>query len=435
MEPQHHYHLAGVAGSGMNPLAQALLATGARVTGSDRYFDQGEDVPVINKLQQAGVTFFKQDGSAISRNTTGLILSTAIESDNPELLAAIEHKVPRLHRSEMLAQLVRDQTCIAIAGTSGKTTTTGMVGYVLEAIGQDPTVVNGGVTVNWRSDKRIGNVRTGQGPIWVIEADESDKSLLNYTPEWAIVNTISMDHFGLDETISLFREFANRVSKGIICGPGVRKHLEGSTQAKLIDLPYRLPDLQINMPGTHNYANALATATLCMEMGGNQKEICTALSHFSGIERRLQRIGSSAPPVYDDFGHNPEKIHAAITAVSPKGGRVFACWKPHGYGPLKAMAEELISTFSSFAATTLTVFVLPVYYAGGTTSKAMESDDFVAELQQSGVTAQFATDYDALQATLLSQVSANDVVLSMGARDPALPRFAEHLAAALPTRS
>ena len=134
MQTKPHYHLAGVAGSGMNPLAQAMVAQGFRVTGSDRYFDRGENVPVIPLLQQAGITFCPQDGSAITPDTAGLILSTAIEEDNPELLAAQKHSVPHIHRADMLAQLVQHKVGVAIAGTSGKTTTTGMVGFALEAL-------------------------------------------------------------------------------------------------------------------------------------------------------------------------------------------------------------------------------------------------------------------------------------------------------------
>lgn len=428
MTDKAKYHLSGIAGSGMNPLAQALLAEGHPVTGSDRYFDRGEDLPIIRKLQALGVKFFAQDGSGISGDCSGLVISTAIESDNPEILTARQHGIPQLHRSEMLAQLVENKTTIAIAGTSGKTTTTGMVGYALEQLNLDPNVINGGVIVNWADDQCIGNVRSGKSDTWVIEADESDRSLLNYTPEWAIINTISIDHFDLEETIELFRLFAAKVKKGIVCGPGVSRHLQGATEASLIELSGNPTDFQLHMPGRHNQVNAIATATLCEAITGDRSLVQEALSSFQGIERRLQNLGGGAVTVYDDFGHNPEKIRAAIEATRPDNHRLFLGWKPHGYGPLKNMADELVRMLSTYSPDSISVHILPVYYVGGTTNPTMHSEDFVELLSAAGVNAHFAPNYEELRAVWTTEAKAGDICLSMGARDPELPRFARRVA-------
>jgi UDP-N-acetylmuramate--alanine ligase len=298
----------------------------------------------------------------------------------------------------------------------------------------EPTVVNGGVIVNWANESSIGNVKNGTGPLWVIEADESDKSLLNYTPAWAIITTISMDHFGLEETIELFRDFAAHVQQGIICGPGVKQHLLGATQATLLEIDDPPAPMALHMPGNHNQLNAACTALLCEQLGGSPPAIRIGLERFAGIERRMQHINAGTknqPAVYDDFGHNPEKIQAAMQAVSGQSDRILACWKPHGFGPLKTMAEELIAMWSAFKATPFKLYILPVYYVGGTTSRAMESDQFVEMLQAADIDACYAPDYPTLEQILLQTASPGDSILSMGARDPDLPLFARNLAAKL----
>ena len=199
------------------------------VTGSDRYIDEGQELGIFRKLRIAGVLLMPQDGSAITPDTDALIVSTAIEDDNADMLAAREKNIPVMHRADMLACLAAGHTLVGVTGTSGKTTVTGMLGWILECLGKDPTVVNGGAVINWRSEYRIGNVRMGWSKLWVVELDESDRSLLRFAPDWAVVNNISKDHFELLEVQSLFREFARRVRVGVVCGAGVSSVLLGGS--------------------------------------------------------------------------------------------------------------------------------------------------------------------------------------------------------------
>jgi UDP-N-acetylmuramate--alanine ligase len=178
-----HYHLVGVAGVGMSALAQVLLGQGMRVSGSDRHFDRGEDLEVIAKLRGAGVRFLPQDGRGVTAGTAGVVVSTAIEKGNPDLEAAECRAVPVMHRAEMLARAAAGKRCVAVTGTSGKSTVTGMIGWILDQAGADPVVVNGAPVLNWVTPAAVGNVRLGKSDLWVLEADESDRSLLRYHPD------------------------------------------------------------------------------------------------------------------------------------------------------------------------------------------------------------------------------------------------------------
>ena len=421
------------------------------VTGSDRYWDQGRDLDILQKLRAAGVELRPQDGSAITAETRGLVVSTAIEKDNPELLAAQARGVPVVHRAQMLARLCYGKRLVAIAGTSGKSTVTGMVGWICECLGKDPTVVNGGAVLNWRSDYRAGNVRVGRGNLWVVETDESDRSFLNFDPEWAIVTNLSKDHFEFDETVSLFKQFAERVRAGVVCGPGVQALLKESAGGNAAAAPVFVEEpfdwrgeegrhafwykgllFQSPLIGRHNAENAFLAVVLCDQLGLDMAAVHNALSSFRGIERRLERVGEAGRvTVVDEYAHNPAKIGAAWRAVAERHGRVLGVWRPHGFAPLASMMEELTDAFASVCRPDDRLFLLPVYYAGGTASRKVSSMDLAGRLHARGVKVELVDDYDALMSRVLLERRAGDAVLVMGARDPGLPAFARQLVGAL----
>ena len=438
-----HVHVAGVAGVGMSALAQALRWTHDRVTGSDRYFDQGMPLPIFDALRAAGIELTKQDGSAIEARTEAVVYSTAIEEGNPEFVAAKKAGVPLRHRAAMLAELAQGRTVLAVAGTAGKTTTTGMLGWTLDQLGADPAVVNGGAPVDWADARRVGNVRRGGASApWVVEVDESDRSLLNFRPEWSILTNVSQDHFTLAEVQALFRTFAAQVRTGIVCGAGVSAIL-GKQKAQIVEVAaqpertaagfavaWRGLKLAVRQPGAHNALNALLAAELCAQLGYAPERIAAALARFGGIQRRLERVDAGGNVrVVDDYGHNPAKLAAAWAAVAAPGNRVLGVWRPHGYGPLRAMLEPLADAFASVCRPQDRLWLLPVYDAGGTTDRSINSDALAAKLQARGVAAELAANYDDLGAALLGAARAGDVILTMGARDPRLPAFAREMAA------
>lgn len=431
-----HYHLVGVAGVGMSALAQVLQAQGCVVSGSDRYHDEGQELAVLAKLRQAAITLVPQDGSGITSATAGVIVSSAIEADNPDISAARQTQVPVIHRAEMLARLTAGKRTVAVTGTAGKTTVTGMIGWALARMQADPTVVNGGAVLNWLSAAAIGNVRCGASDLWVLEVDESDRSLLKFSPDWAVITNISKDHFELAEVEALFRKFAGQVRRAVVgcLGSADDRQTIGNFEPRLTAdgsaFRYHGVDFSIPLLGRHNAENALHSAMLCERLGFDLRAISVALRDFKGIQRRLELAGRAAGvTVIDDYAHNPAKIAAAWRSVAPYYRRVLAVWRPHGYGPLALMKPELIETFANLAQDSDRVFILPVFYAGGTAEQVVTSEQLVRELQQRHVPAEYAPGYADLQADLLRQAESGDVVLLMGARDPELPLFAHRLVA------
>lgn len=432
------YHLVGLAGVGMNALAQVLLAQGCQVSGSDRYLDSGRSLDVLEKLRSAGVRLSPQDGRGVTADLTALVASSAIEADNPDLAAARLLQVPIVHRAACLAQWANAKTCIAITGTAGKTTVTGMIGWALSQLGADPTVVNGGALINWVDRLHIGNVRAGRSNVWVVEADESDRSLLRFHPDWAVITNMSKDHFELSEVRHLFKAFAGQVKCGIVgCYGGaadeeVFKGFKSDLSATGIHFEYHGVDFNLPLLGRHNAENALHAVMLCERLGYALPAISKALAGFGGIQRRLERVGTGrGVTVIDDYAHNPAKIGAAWDAVAPYYQRVLAVWRPHGFAPLALMLSELVQAFCARAKPADRIYILPVYFAGGTAQRTVTADTLVNALRERGVCAELAVSYDDLLASLKTEAQAGDGVLWMGARDPDLGVYARRFVAEL----
>ncbi len=399
--PSPSIHIIGIGGCGMNGVAQLAAHAGCCVTGSDR----SENPELFQQLKNLGIEIFPQDGSGITDQTDFVVYSTAIESSNPDIQTSHRLGIPLLHRAQMLAKLCEGKQLIAVAGTAGKSTVTGLLGHIFQCLEKDPTVYCGAAINNFGSSVRFGSK---DGP-WIIEADESDRSFLNFHPAHAIITNIAEDHFPLAELHKLFAQFEAQVS-GVV-----------------IKQPSTLPPFHSPLLGKHNIENTANALTLCKTLGLDLQKCIEAVASFKGIERRLQRVGSK---VIDDFAHSPIKIAAALEAVSGVWPSFNAVWRPHGFTPLSQGLEGLTEAFSDFsrAHPMFKVFILPVYYAGGTVNRKITSEQFVERLQAAGVPAEFAPDFKTLETNLL----ANPLpVLLMGARDPELPKFARRITSRL----
>lgn len=437
-----HYHLVGVGGVGMSALAQALLAEGCRVSGSDRYRDSGGDSDVLGKLRSAGVRLVAQDGSGVSPETRAVVISTAIESENPDLQRARALRVNVIHRSRALAALVEGSPCIAITGTCGKSTVTGMTGWILECLGADPMVVNGAPILNWRNDRRIGNMRAATAARedrkrpapWVVEADESDRSLLNLHPDWAVITNVSKDHFSVEESAALFDRFRAQASVGVVSmldEPDLVRAFDPRLTRAGSRFRHGDTEFVLRIPGRHNAENALCAIMLCEKLGYGLREIGAALAGFQGIERRLEQVGEAGGvTVVDDYAHNPTKIRASWKALSPYCRRLHAVWRPHGFGPLRQLMDELALVFGEVVRPSDRLFILPVYDAGGTADRGVNSDALVERLTRRGVPAAFTEEIERLPGRLAAAAAPGDVIMTMGARDPDLPRLARRILAA-----
>jgi UDP-N-acetylmuramate--alanine ligase len=467
----HPWFFCGIGGSGMLPLAMILQGLGAEVAGSDRSRDQGRTPEKFAWLERQGFTLYPQDGSGIVSPVQTLIASAAIEDTVPEVIRAKELGCPRMSRAELLAALFNAADCgVAVGGTSGKSTVTGMLGWVMEQAGRDPTIMNGAVMKNFVSPEMpFASAKVGNGGAFVSEVDESDGSIALYRPQVAVLLNVSLDHKSMEELRALFSQFvltAGRVAAntdddeakliaahaGDVLSFGIHSPeatlgiIDGSIdetgagiRARLIDRrDGSMHDLQLQMPGRHNLSNALAAIAGAVAAGAGVAEATRALATFKGLARRFDVIGTSPSgiTIIDDFGHNPEKCRATLRTLKAHPGRVIAFFQPHGYGPLRQMGHELAHTFGDeLGSDDITLMCDPVYF-GGTVDRSEGSERIVAMIEEhggpNGVRAEYIAAREACAERILALARPGDRIVVMGARDDTLTEFARQVLARLP---
>lgn len=465
MNQDSAYFFCGVGGSGMLPLALIVQARGATVSGSDRSRDQGRTPEKFAWLEAHGVALHPQDGSGVRAGQT-LVVSGAIEDTVPDVAAARALGVPIVTRPELLSRIFNATTAIGVAGTSGKSTITGMIAWILHAAGRNPTVMNGAVMKNFvDADHPFASALIGGPDLFVAEVDESDGSIARYDPTVAVVSNISLDHKSMEELRELFGGFVGRSTAAVLNldnpetaalaqalgdGPDPSRATTfslGDDAARLTahnlrpqpaGMTFELhgPEgrtwpVVLNVPGAHNVANALAAigAVQALVPIG---EAVAALETFSGIRRRMEVAGTAGGvTVIDDFAHNPDKIAATLKTLHAFDGRLLILFQPHGFGPLKLMKAEFVETFAGLMRPDdVLVMPEPVYY-GGTTDRSVGSEDIAAGVRDAGRTAEALATRDACGERLLALVRPGDRIVVMGARDDTLSEFAAGLVARL----
>ena len=460
-----HLHFIGIGGIGMSGLAAWCRALGMKVTGSDRAAAKAENAAIFTPLKNQGITIFPQDGSYIAAGVPdALVYSTAIEEDNPDFLAG--KGIKRLHRSALLAELLSgpgDSCGIAVAGSCGKSTVTAYMAEALANCGAEPGFLNGAVSKRFVSENSAGNFHRGAGKYFVFEADESDKSLVNYAPDYAILLNMGTDHYSKEELAQVFAAFLNHVRKGAVVErevwEAVRELLDNpGLQLQVFDRSdrpgsgcrvsaYRLDedasgrlsphavfngkfDVALPAPGAHSAANALAVFAMLKMLGFEEGTALKALERFDGIRRRNDLAGFSVSgvPVYDDYAHNPEKIGSCLTTLGEMTrGRLFAVFQPHGFGPLGFFRDELFTVLESILRPEDRFFMLPPYYAGGTSSFKPTSEEVIADWRSRPVPPErysFAGDREELRKAILEASRPGDTIVIMGARDNSLSFYA-----------
>ncbi len=436
----------------MSALAQYCAWLGMRVSGSDRLLDSADVADTQAGLSALGCVLCKQDGGGIDGRVGALVVSTAIEENNPDIAAARAAGIPLLHRSDVLAALVAANQTIAVAGTSGKSTVTAMIWEFLSSCGKDPSLVSGAGLIRLEEKGYIGNAYKGSSGILVVEADESDGTIVKYKPHTSVVLNISKDHKPVDETLALFRTLAQQ-SSFVITNADDRL-LDGITHAmtfglagatvspeSVISLTPRVSFIRggrrfdLPLPGAHNLSNCLAALAVCEIAGCDPAGLAKAVSAYRGVLRRFSvtRLDNGMI-VIDDYAHNPEKIRAALIAAQGFSPHVIAVFQPHGFGPTRFVKDELVAVFSEVLRKNDALFLLPIYYAGGTAQKDISSDDIVSLVKNNGRDASVA----AGRKDLVSRIAAHaargapdTAVLVMGARDPSLSSLAREIAEAL----
>ncbi|MFQ5957354.1 MAG: UDP-N-acetylmuramate--L-alanine ligase [Candidatus Brocadiales bacterium] len=449
-----NYHFVGLGGSGMSALAQLLRARGHTVSGSDRNLDRGLNHTLFHKLSRLGISCLPQNGSGLENGVDIVVVSTAVEESNPDIKMARERGIPIVNRAALLAVLFNDLRGIAIGGTNGKTTVTGMVGWILDRAGLDPTVIMGGMMKNYSNRSQPGNARVGRSDITVIEADESDGSLIYYRPKVGVITNITKDHKPIGELIMLFSSFADGSSKlvlGADCpvASSIRPIPRGtitfgfsekalfratdvackdwSSSFKVEDVPFKL-----KLPGRHNVLNALAAIVTAHLLSVPLEVSAKALKDFKGVSRRLDLIGETRGiKVIDDFAHNPQKIKAAIESVRPTSRRILAIYQPHGFSPTRFLKEELVQTISEGLSADDILFMPEIFYAGGTVSKDISSRDIIESVAAQGIRAHFVTERTGIRGHICEEARPGDTVLVMGARDDTLTEFCQEILGSL----
>ena len=445
----------------MTPLALIIQARGGRVEGSDRAFDQGRNTERFDFLRARGMLLHPQDGSGVSRAGQILVISTAVEETVPDVQAARRVGAAVTTRARLLADLFNSAGFgVGVAGTSGKSTTVGMLGWILHRAGKNPTVMNGADMKNFvDEDSPFASARIGAGELFVSEVDESDGSIAFFEPRVAVMNNISLDHKSLDELRALFRGFVAKAQTVVLNldnaetaallvdlkpGQAVSYSL-GGAQAHLVAFkPVRSPagiafqvkardtdeavEVALKVPGLHNVANALAALSAAQACGVPLRAAAVHLGEFIGMRRRLEVVGAANEiTVIDDFAHNPDKISATLETMHAFPGRLLVMFQPHGYGPIRLMRDALVDCFvRGLQVEDVLVMPEPVYF-GGTVDRSVGSGDIVCEIQRRGRKAFAFPDRVTCGDMLVSLARRGDRIMVMGARDDSLSQFAREL--------
>ena len=449
---------SGIGGSGMLPLASIVRAGGAKVAGSDRSLDAGRMPHKFDYLRSLGIQLFPQDGSGLQDGMT-LVTSAAVEETVPDVVRARELGLDHLTRPQFLAKLLNSaQRSVAVGGTSGKSTVTGMIGWILHACHRQPTVMNGAVMKNFVTPSApFASALVGDPELFVSEVDESDGSIALYKPEVAVLTNISLDHKEMDELRSLFGAFLLRARKAVINldDPETRAIADIVPAATCVGYGFDSPgaafmgkdlklvedgvtfaleaegerrDVQLKVPGRHNASNALAAIAATAALGVRIEDAIAALGRFEGLKRRLETVGEAAGiTVIDDFAHNPDKVDATLATLRAQPGRLLILFQPHGFGPLAKMGEPLADSFARGLAPDDRLYLPDPAYFGGTTERVRGSDWLAEAVRERGAEAIHIGDRSAIGEALLGEAKPGDRIVIMGARDDTLSEFAREL--------
>jgi len=446
----------------MLPLAMIVKAAGARVAGSDRALDQGRLADKFQWLQDRGIDLFQQDGSGLVEGSQILIASAAIEDTVPDVARAIALGCARMTRAQLLAaHFNAAPRSIAVGGTSGKSTVTGMIGWILTEAGRDPTIMNGAVMKNFvDAEAPFASSRVGAGEIMVSEVDESDGSIALFDPDIAVLNNVSLDHKSLAELRILFGDFIeksshavwnhdDRESVALVTSLDLAKtssfgFAEGADfraeQVEEWSLGSRFTlrwgetgyPVSLQVPGRHNIANALAAMAASCAIGVSIEAAISAIGSFRGLARRFDIVGTANDiTVIDDFGHNPDKIAATLRTLKATSGRVIAFFQPHGFGPIRKMGAELAAVFTENLSDDDRVILCDPVYFGGTVDRSRGSDSIVDMITAAGGRAEHIAARQECGDRMVELAKPGDRIVIMGARDDTLHDFAQSILAGI----
>ena len=441
----------GVAGTGMSAIAQYLAGIEKNVSGSDRYFKEGVENEIKEKLTAAGIDCFLQNGEGITNETDLVVVSTAIEDTVAEVQKAKQLNIPILKRSEVLALIAKSKRTIAVGGTSGKSTTSAMLFDILTYAGLQPGIISGAGLINIIKEGKIGNAKVGKGEWLVIEADESDGSIVQYQPEVGLLLNIDKDHQEIDELMDIFGIFKKNTQRLFVVNESnalakklsfnaandfaTEPHSEAGYQAAgfiqnglTISFNINGTAFSLQTVGKLNMENALAATAVANQLGVDLKTCADALKNYKGIYRRHQLLGRKQNVwIIDDYAHNPVKCARSIEACQPIANKVVAWFQPHGYGPTRFLRNDFVKEIAAVLRPQDEIWMSEIFYAGGTAVKDISANDLINDIKALGKNAFFVADRNQFLETVRPHLTNNTVLLLMGARDPGLEQFGKEL--------
>lgn len=451
LEDIQHVFFIGVAGAGMSAIAQYLRGTGIQVSGSDRFFNEGKAGEIKEKLEADGIRCFLQDGSGITPDVDLVVASTAIEDTVIEIRKAKDLSIPVMRRSELLALISASKKTIAVGGTSGKSTTSAMLFDIMSHAGLSPSIISGAGLVSLIKKGKIGNAFVGTSDWLIIEADESDGSIVQYHPQIGLLLNVEKDHKEMEELMHVFKIFQQNSNKFIVN----QSNAHAKTLSTNIENDFELSEdnsntgyrasgfmqngfkisfyineepFDLQLAGKHNMENAVAAAATAALAGVPLHTSAEALWQYEGIYRRAQVLGNKHGVwVVDDFAHNPVKCAAAIRSCQPVAEKLIAWFQPHGYTPTKFLRKDFVKEISEALRPQDEIWMSEIFYAGGTTTKDISANDLVNDIKATGKNAIFVEDRNDLAEALHPHLKPGTILLMMGARDPSLEAFVKKL--------
>ncbi len=440
---------SGIGGSGVSAIASFMAEKGHIIAGSDRAFDKNQDHPVYKTLKLRGVSIVPQDGGGIDNSFDLVVFSTAVEHDQPEFLKAKALNIPIKTRPEYLAEIISNFKTIAVAGTSGKSTTSGLLAFLMQSLGLNPNFIGGGRVKQFKTETNPGNSITGNSEFLIVEACESDGTIVNYKPKHSIISNLELDHHFVDKTAGMFEILAKNTTGKVIVNADDKNLMKinirnpitfsigSSSKYMASDIIYKPlitgfslhgTKFSLALPGEYNLYNAVSCIAILSEIGIPLKDISNVLREFKGIERRFDiHLNNGKKLVIDDYAHNPHKISSLMQTMVNLRENFCYIFQPHGFAPARMMKAEYIDAFSKNLRDSDHLILLPIYYAGGTTSKDISSNDLAEEIRANKKSVEVVEDRN----IVLERLAEWDNYVVFGARDETLSDFAGRIAESL----
>ena len=430
----------------MSAIANFMAESGHVVAGSDRLFDRNPDNQIFKVLKSNGVTIVPHDSSGIDMSFDFAVFSTAVEGDHPEAVKARKLGITVKNRAQFLCEIISEFKTVAVTGTSGKSTASGMLAFLMDKLGLGPNFIGGARIKQFKTDSNPGNSLVGSSDLLVVEACESDGSIICYRPLYSIITSLSLDHNVIERTAEMF-ETLSKNTEGMVIVNGDDKNLsrcridkpvkfsintKSEYQADTIEYhPFetifklRGVDFRLSLPGKYNLYNALSCIALLSEIGIKLEDIAEVLPAFSGLDRRFDiYLDNGKNLVIDDYAHNPQKISCLMESINKFHHGVCYIFQPHGFGPTRLLKQGYIDAFIKNLRREDHLFLLPIYYAGGTSLKDISSEVLATAVKTAGKTAEVLQK----RSSLFSRIREWDNYVVFGARDESLADFAREIA-------